>query len=66
MYYIGIDLDKEDSRVAVLDDDGEVVQEARVLNASLEAIAEEYARSKAAIEATGNYYIGLRHTRRVS
>jgi len=56
MYYLGIDLHKDDSRVAVLDDDGEVVEEARVQNASLEQIAEEYAGSKAAIEATGNYY----------
>jgi transposase len=56
MYYLGIDLDKDDSRVAVLDDDGEVVEEARVQNASLEAIVEECAGSKAAIEATGNYY----------
>lgn len=56
MYYLGIDLHKDDSRVAVLDDDGEVVEEARVQNASLEAIAEEYAGSQAAIEATGNYY----------
>jgi hypothetical protein len=56
MYYLGFDIRKDDSRVAVLDDDGEVVDEARVQNASLEKIAEEYAGSKAAIEATSNYY----------
>jgi transposase len=56
MYYLGFDVHKDDSRVAVLDDDGEVVREARVLDASLDKIAEEYAGSKAAIEATSNYY----------
>lgn len=56
MYYLGFDVHKDDSRVAVLNDDGEVVDEARVQNASLEKIAEEYAGSKAAIEATSNYY----------
>jgi hypothetical protein len=56
MYYLGIDLHKNDPRVAVLDDDGAVVQEARVQNANLAKIAEEYAGSKAAIEATSNYY----------
>jgi transposase len=56
MYYLGIDVHKHDSRVAILDDDGEVVDEARVQNASLEKVAEEYAGSKAAIEATSNYY----------
>jgi len=56
MYYLGFDVHKNDSCVAVLDDDGGVVQEARVQNASLEKIAEEYAGSKAAIEATSNYY----------
>lgn len=56
MNYLGIDVHKDDSRVAVLDDDGEVVEEARVQNASLEKIAEDYAGAKAAIEATSNYY----------
>jgi len=56
IYYLGIDLHEDDSRVAVLDDDGEVVDEARVQNVSLEQIAEEYAGSEAAIEATSNYY----------
>lgn len=46
----------DDSHVPVLDDDCEVVEEARVQNTSLEKIAQEYARSKAVIEATSNYY----------
>jgi hypothetical protein len=56
IYYFGIDLYKDDSRVAVLNDDSKIVNEARVQNASLEQIAEEYTGSKAAIEATSNYY----------
>ena len=31
MYYLGIDLHKDESHVAVLDDDAEVVEEIRVL-----------------------------------
>jgi len=42
MYYLGIDLHKDESHAAVLDDDAEVV--------------EEDAGAKAAIEATSNYY----------
>ncbi len=30
MYYLGIDVHKRDSYIAVLDDDGEVVEEVRV------------------------------------
>jgi len=56
MHYIGIDLHKRDSQVAVLDEDGEVAREVRVENANLDSIAREYAGSKAALEATGNYY----------
>jgi transposase len=56
MYYLGFDVHKDDSHVAVLDDDGEVVEEARIQNASLGNIAEQYAGSKAVIEATSNYY----------
>lgn len=32
MYHLNIDVHKDDSHVAVLDDDGEVVEEARVHN----------------------------------
>lgn len=53
---LGIDLSVDDSRVAVLDEDGEVVEEARAQDASLEKIAQEYAGSEAVIEATSNYY----------
>jgi len=56
MYYLGIDLHKDESHVAVLDDDAEVVEEIRVANANLDDVAEEYAGAKAAIEATSNYY----------
>ncbi|ELZ38184.1 IS110 family transposase [Halorubrum distributum] len=56
MYYPGIDLHKDESHVAVLDDDAEVVEEIRVANANLDEVAEEYAGAKAALEATSNYY----------
>jgi len=56
MYYLGIDLHKDESHVAVLDDDAEVVEEIRVTNANLDEVAEEYAGAKAALEATSNYY----------
>lgn len=42
--------------VAVLDSDGMVDREFRVGNKELCDVAEEYSGSKAAIEATGNYY----------
>ena len=56
MHYLGIDLHKDESHVAVLDDDAEVVEEIRVKNANLDDVAEEYAGAKAALEATSNYY----------
>jgi transposase len=56
MNYIGIDVHKDDSLVAGLDDDGEVGEEIRVTNANLDNVAEEYAGVKAALEATSNYY----------
>jgi transposase len=56
MNYLGIDVHKRESHVAVLDDDGEVDREIRVENANLDEVAEEYAGSQAAIEATSNYY----------
>ena len=56
MNYIGIDVHKDDSLVAGLDDDGEVGEEIRVTNANLDDVAEEYAGAKAALEATSNYY----------
>jgi len=56
MYYIGLDVHKRDSYVAVLDEDGELVDEGRVENATLDDFACEYSDAKAVIEATGNYY----------
>jgi transposase len=56
MYHLGIGVHKDESHVAVLDGDGEVDREIRVENANLDEVAEEYAGSQAAIEATGNYY----------
>ena len=56
MHYLGIDVHKRESHVAVLDEDGEVDREIRVENANLDEVAERYAGSHAVIEATGNYY----------
>ena len=56
MNYLGIDVHKHESQVAVLDDDGEIDREICVENANLNEIAEEYAGAKAVIEATSNYY----------
>ena len=52
MYYLGIDVHKRDSYIAVLDDDSDVVEEVRVKNANLDNFAQQYAGSEAAIEAT--------------
>ena len=56
MYYLGIDVHKRDSQIAVLDDDGEVVAENRLENDHISDLAEAYEGSKAALEATGNYF----------
>lgn len=56
MNYLGLDVHKRDSYVAVLDDDGAVVEEVRVANANLDDFAQDYSNAKAVIEATGNYY----------
>ena len=56
MYYLGIDVHKRDSQVAVLDDDGEVVEEHRLENDQFANLAEAYEGSKAALGASGNYY----------
>lgn len=65
MYYLGIDVHRDDSPVAVLDDDGEIVDKARVQNANLESIAEEYAAHRRRLK----YWLllhNLRHTGRTS
>ncbi|WP_117367869.1 IS110 family RNA-guided transposase [Natrarchaeobaculum sulfurireducens] len=54
--FIGIDVHKRYSQIAVLDKNGEIVEEVRVENANLDDFAQRYAGSKAALEATSNYY----------
>lgn len=54
--YIGIDVHKDVSNVAVMDDTGQYIEEVRVDNADLEDVAQRYAGASAAIEATTNYY----------
>ena len=39
MYYLGIDVHKDESHVAVLDEDGEIDREIRVGNANLDKMA---------------------------
>lgn len=56
MHYLGIDVHKRDSQIAVLDDAGELVGELRIENDQFVEVAEAYAGSKAALEATGNYF----------
>jgi len=54
--YLGIDVHKQYSQVAVMDESGEIVEEVRVENANLDDLAQQYTGAKAAIEATSNYY----------
>ena len=54
--YLGIDVHKQYSQVAVIDESGEIVEEVRVQNANLDDLAQRYAGAEAAIEATSNYY----------
>jgi len=56
MYTLGIDVHKDESHVIVLDDDDEIHDEVRVLDANLDQITKEYAGAEAAIEATSNYF----------
>jgi len=53
--YLGIDTHKKYSQVAVVDGDGNLQDEIRLPNDRLDELAEEYADSDAAIEASGNY-----------
>jgi hypothetical protein len=53
---LGIDVHKRQAQVAVLDDEGEVVEGVRVANADLDEIAQEYAGGNAALEAGSNYF----------
>ena len=43
MYYLGIDVDKRDSYIAVLDHDAEIVEEVRVEHVNLDDFAKQYA-----------------------
>ena len=54
--YLGIDIHKRYSQVAVMNDAGEIVEEVRVENANLDDLAQRYAGAQAALEATSNYY----------
>ncbi len=53
--YLGIDTHTRYAQVAVVDDDGNLHDELRIPNDKLEQLAEQYAGSEAAIEATENY-----------
>lgn len=53
---MAVDGHKTESQVAVLDDRGDVFEEVRVNNDELGEIAEQYAGSEAALEATSNYF----------
>jgi transposase len=55
-HYVGIDVHKTESQVAVIDELGEPVERVRVKNANLDEIAQKYAGCKAAIEAGSNYF----------
>jgi hypothetical protein len=55
-HYVGVDVHKTKSQVAVIDDNGEIEEEVRVNNTNLDEIAQKYAGSEAAIEATSNYF----------
>lgn len=56
MHYLGIDVHKDESQIAVLDADGEIVGEQRIENTQIEDLAEAYAGSRACLEASGSYY----------
>jgi transposase len=53
--YLGIDIHKRYSQVAVVEPDGNLQDEIRLPNDRLDELAEQYAGSEAAIEASGNY-----------
>jgi transposase len=53
--FLGIDLHDHDAQVAVVNDDGNLQNEIRLPTNRLDELAEEYAGSEAAIEASSNY-----------
>ena len=54
--FLGIDIHKREAQVAVRNDDGDVIEQVRVTNTDLEAIAQRYAGGEALLEATTNYF----------
>jgi hypothetical protein len=56
MNHLRIDLDNDYSRIAVWDDEGKLFKRLASRTGNLERITEEYPGSKAASEATSNYY----------
>ncbi|WP_114579687.1 IS110 family transposase [Saliphagus sp. LR7] len=54
--FLGIDIHKRYAQVAVMDENGKIIEEVRVENANLDDLAKRYAGAEAAIEATSNYY----------
>jgi len=53
--FLGIDLHDHEAQVAVVDDDGILQDEIRLPTNRLDELAEEYAGSEAAIEASSHY-----------
>jgi hypothetical protein len=58
-HYLGIDVDKQEAQVAVLDDEGEVTEKGRVANADLDELAQKYAGSNAALEVGSNHCLSI-------
>lgn len=54
--YLGIGVHKRYAQVAVMDEDGEIVEEGRVQNPNLDGLVQRYAGAEAVIETTTNYY----------
>ena len=55
-HYLGIDVHKTDAYVAVMDEEGTLVEEVRVANADLDEIAQKYEGGEAALEAGSNHF----------
>ena len=55
-HYVGVDVHKREAQIAVINEDGDLVEEVRVANADLDEIAQKYAGSEAALEAGSNYF----------
>lgn len=55
-HHLGINVHKTDAYVAVMDGEGELVEEVRVANADLDEIAKKYEGSQGAFEAGSNHF----------